>query len=287
MRKKFAIIIPSYDRVNVLLTHTLKMLKDYNYNGKIYVIVDDSDPQLEKYKEHIPEEQLYIFHKPDYYDYYDTCYNKKKIETKLYALGFIDELVNDLNLDYYYIIDDDIKEFQALKEKVNLNFNEIINFLIDFMDNAKSIDCLGFSPVGVYNNIGNVGNTSIVNYDMIGNYFFRKNHKLDFISSLNEEKGTIAKNLEIGNLMFTILLHDYKFGYTGIDWYFFEKDDDIGGNSKMYTYFSKNFYNYKYIELLFTLMVRPNYFNYIKLNNKISANSHFKSPKIIDERWKK
>ena len=290
MREDFAIIIPSYNRCDSINNNILKVLKEYNYSGRWYVVVDDSDPQLNEYKEKISDNHLYVFHKPDYYDYYDTCYNKKGVDAKLYPLAFIDDLVNDLDLNYYYIIDDDLNEFRVHMKRVDFNLDDVVGILINLMDNAKGIDCLGFILSGAFSSTNEFYNKNIVKYQLNGNYFFRYKNRIKFMFHFNDERCTLIKNIEIGNLIFLIRLIDLQFGlHMGVDFFYSpnQKETNTGGCSNQYTYVTDDFLNYKYIEILGMLMVRPNYFSRILVSDKIKFNAHHKAPKIIDERWKK
>lgn len=295
MRDDFAIIIPSYNRLDILKKNTLKMLDDYNYTGKWYVVVDDGDPQLEKYKEEIPEDKLKIFHKPDYYDYYDTCYNGKIYNSKLYALAFIQgKLVNDLDLNYYIIIDDDIPHFtirKAYKNKLiskklkDYQFEGFINIFIEFLKNTPysilntelNIKLFG----GLDSKIFEIG----YKYALNGMYFIKKEKiPYKFYNVFDEECCSIQLNALRQKYEITVplLFHDtisFKDNNTRND----------GGNSSLFNKFGNSI---NWIRAFSMLMTCPNNVESISHVNKIhivSANKNMLNfyPMIIDERWKK
>ena len=68
-----AVFIPTYKRAKKVLTY--KTLRDAKYDGKIYLIVSDDDPQIEDYKKKYPTEVI-IFSKEDARPFTDLC-NKK------------------------------------------------------------------------------------------------------------------------------------------------------------------------------------------------------------------
>ena len=288
MRNDFAIFIPSYDRCKTLLNGTLHMLKKYNYTGKWYVVIDDNDPQLDTYKEKISEEHLLIFHKPDYYDYYDTCYNKKDINSKLYALGFINDVINNSNINYYYIIDDDFEYIKYNKKIVEkLNYDELIDLFISLID-IDNIDLIGFCnfPYGEENSFDNI---------ISGNYFLKKDNNLKWLCNFNEEVGTSLCNIDLGKLVYSIYLNNPRIYYKQ------EKQWSIstkkGGNSKLYRFFTNNEMNnddlknsYIFIVYMLKIMINPNSVPYEKVVDTdyyTYIHRYGIHPKIIDGRWKK
>ena len=295
MRDDFAIFIPSYDRCEMLIDKTLHMLKKYNYSGKWFVVVDDNDPQLKTYKEKIPEEHLLIFHKPDYYDYYDTCFNKKNIEAKLYPVAFIDSIIDKLKLNYYMIIDDDMKELvfrydnnnQLLQKNVSsITFENFLNLYIDFLDmtcyTMISIDSNAKLMGGLKSEIFKFG----YKYDLLSIYILKNlNDRYKFCNLLHDEASSLQLNALNGR--YTIMLPYVFFVNDTLKNYY--KDRNDGGCSSQYNTYGISI---SYIKEMALLMTNPNCIELLKLKNddKILYTRKNKKnyyPKIIDGRWKK
>ena len=293
MREDFAIIIPSYDRVNVLLNNTLKMLNNYNYNGKIYIVVSDNDPQLNEYKKKIPEEQLFIFHKPDYYDYYDTFFNKKEFNSKLYSLAFIDDkLIDDLN--FFMVIDDDINYFVnryisngMLKyKKINNNqFNDFLIYYINFLENTI-YSCISF--LGNYTLFNGIKSDIIekgYSYNLNAIYLFKKSSKFDFCNVFNEEPSSLHLNTKYNKYEITL-------PYIFFDMQTSDKDinESTGRFDGGYADLQNKIGNFSYVSSLSLFMCQPNYIKKIVINPKKTIcykDSSNIYPMVVDGRWKK
>ena len=297
MRDDFAIFIPSYDRCEILKQKTLHMLKEYNYSGKWYVVVDDNDPQLEIYKEKIPEEHLLIFHKPDYYDYYDTCYNKKNIEAKLYPVAFIDDISKKLDLKYYLMLDDDITKFlfryndngKLLSKDLNYKtFEKFLTYYTDFLnDTCYSVISFDISDLLV-GGVQNILMKNGYNYNLSGICMKKVNSDFKFCNVFNEIAASLQLNALKGNYVITLPYVFFNTKFIVKDEYTIYKRDR-GGCEKQYGIQGTVPYN----NVLIILMVAPSFFLYMELVNdkintvkkKMKKKNYY--PKIIDYRWKK
>ena len=284
MRNDFAIFIPSYDRCEILKRKTLHMLKEYKYTGKWFVVVDDNDPLL-------------IFHKPDYYDYYDTCFNKKNIEAKLYPVAFIDDISKKLDLKYYLMLDDDITKFlfryndngKLVSKDLNYKtFEKFLTYYIDFLnDTCYSVISFDISDLLV-GGIQNILMKNGYNYNLSGICMKKVKSGFKFCNVFNEIAASLQLNALKGNYVITL---PYVFFNTR----FAVKDEytiynrDRGGCEKQYEIQGTVSYN----NVLIILMVAPNVLLYMELVNdkintvkkKMDKRNYY--PKIIDYRWKK
>ncbi len=294
MRDDFAIIIPSYNRFDVLKKYTLNMLEKYNYDGKWYVVVDDNDPQLEEYKNGIPKEHLFIFNKKEHYNGYDTFYNKKDFNCKLYALDYIqNELVYELNLNFYCIIDDDISNFiirlpyknKLLAKKINdIQFNDGLEYHLDFLNDTHYSNVSFCNEMGLFGGVtDNIFIDGYVN-KMLSIYLMKVDKPYPFYSIFEEEVNTEYLNGLYGKYVISLPFLFYK-GKKFV----LSKNRNDGGNSELYNTFT----NTKFLELMTLLMCRPNSIIKIIYNNKNTYGFHYNKdyeniyPKIIDGRWKK
>ena len=87
MRDDFAIFITSYNNPNNITT--LDSLNRAGYDGDWYIVIDDTDPQIEKYKENIPKEHLLLYNKKEQEKYYDSCDNFHNLNSHINSLSII------------------------------------------------------------------------------------------------------------------------------------------------------------------------------------------------------
>lgn len=102
---KFAVFIISHERADRVDTYTV--LKKGGYTGKIFVVVDDVDKQLNEYKERF-KKNLLIFNKMDYIDSADTVEPYKRYASAVYARNAVEDFAKEIHLDTFLMIDDDI-----------------------------------------------------------------------------------------------------------------------------------------------------------------------------------
>ena len=295
MRDDFAIIIPSYDRYDVLEKHTLKMLNKYNYSGRWYVVVDDSDPQLEKYKKQIPESHLFVFNKKEHHNGYDEFYNKD-IDCKLCALHYIQtDLVYKLNIKYYMLIDDDIADLMIRKpynnkllSKGSVNgeqFEKTIEYYLEFLKNTHYNNISFCSEYEIHSGVNDKIFTQGYLHKILSIYLIEVNNVYPFYSIFEEE--IISTYLNGLHNIYAISF-PYLFFKTLQSYIENEKRND-GGNSYLYNKFT----NTRYLTIMCLLMCRPSSILRINYNRKgrfgidYIRDSRNIYPMVIDGRWKK
>lgn len=107
--KDFAIYVMSHERSQQM--DTVKSLKKHGYSGKIIVVLDNLDNEIQEYRKKIKEldnAYLYIFNKPEYMEKTDTMDNFHIIGLGVYARTAIAEHAKSCGRKYYAVFDDDI-----------------------------------------------------------------------------------------------------------------------------------------------------------------------------------
>ena len=99
----YCVFVPTYKRANNVITY--KTLRDGGYNGKIYLVVDDKDPELEEYKKNYKDRVL-VFSKDEIAKRIDVCDNFPEKNSVIYARNKIPELAKDVGVKYYLVLDD-------------------------------------------------------------------------------------------------------------------------------------------------------------------------------------
>ena len=98
MNRKFAVFILSHGRADNIIT--LKALQKGNYTGKVYIIVDDEDEQLNEYKR-LHGDKVVVFSKEKMDGTFDIGDNQNDRRVVVYARNKCHDIAKDLGLDYF------------------------------------------------------------------------------------------------------------------------------------------------------------------------------------------
>lgn len=273
----FAIIIKSHQRANTQLTY--ETLKRTGYTGRIYIVIDDEDEQLELYKQKYGD-IIKVFNKDEMLKITDTVDNFKNKNNALLPAAYCKILADELKLDYYIIIDDDIEDIRErfeenrqLKGRDIKNLDKIIELFIEYMENAN-ISCLSFGNQGGYigglngkfkNGMGRNNNQ---------NFLLKTKDNIKFLGTRNEDFNMVATYSKIGKLIFEI----YKIGISSP-----ERGSNEGGLQQDYEqagFYTANFYS---------IIVAPYCCKIGMRNNKITLKRNWErfAPKVLSEVYKK
>lgn len=277
----YCVFIPTYKRAHNVITY--KMLRDGGYTGKIYLVIDDSDPEMDEYKKLYKDEVL-VFSKEEMAKKIDAVDNFKQRNCVVYARNKIPELAKEVGVKYYLVLDDDYSWFsyrrcfgKRLREFRCNHLNEIFVACFDFLEKCDLIDCFCFSQNGDY--IGGADSfEAIGGKRKIMNSFFCKTDKpFPFKGRINEDVCTNLYYGQRGRLFFTI--NDVSVKQA-------ETQTSDGGLTDIYLDLGT------YIKSFYSVIVSPNCCkvstmgnNDLRIHHKILWNKS--CPKLIRERYKK
>jgi hypothetical protein len=105
----FAVFILTHGRANNVITY--ETLRKQGYTGKIYLMVDDEDKQIDEYKKRFGK-QVIIFDKQKAIDYTDSGDNFKKRNSVVYARNWNFVVAKELGIKYFLQLDDDYTVFR-------------------------------------------------------------------------------------------------------------------------------------------------------------------------------
>lgn len=277
MKINYAIIIKSHKRANTQLT--LDELMKLNYKGDIYIIVDDEDPQLEEYKEKYGD-MIKIFSKDEMLKYADTLDNFNNKNNALLPAIYAKKLAEDMKLDYYFLMDDDISSIREryeedlmLKGRNIKDINKIIYLFIEYMEKAN-ISCLSFGNEGSY--LGGIKGKfkNGIGRNNTQNFLIKVKDNINFLGTRNEDFNMMAKYSKIGRIIFEI----FRIGIRSP-----ERGTNAGGLQEDYNeagFYTANFYS---------IILAPYCCKLAYKNKKIILVRDWNKfcPKIISEVYKK
>lgn len=135
----FGIIILSNGRPDNI--QTLRTLERQGYKGKYYIVIDDLDKSLDKYKENFGD-KVVIFDKRKAGELFDRADNREFLKAVVYARNAAFGIAKDLGLKYFLVLDDDYSSFEFRFDDtyrytyknipdIEVIFSEMLQFYID------------------------------------------------------------------------------------------------------------------------------------------------------------
>lgn len=281
MRDDFAVFILSHGRANNV--KTIGLLKNINYTGKTYIIIDDEDKMADEYYKRYGD-MVIMFDKKKSAELTDTADNIQDRRAVVFARNTVHQIASDLKLTYFLVLDDDYNgwlfryvEGEKLKS-VNLRVaDKLFEATLRFLDvsNAKAIayaqggDFIG----GAENELFHKG---IIRKAM--NVFFcRTDRPFQFYGKINEDLTTYIYLGSQGHLFFTLTKSSINQVQT---------QKNVGGLTDIYldlgTYV-KSFYSVMYMPSC--VSISPMGVKNKRLHHRVKWDSAV--PKIIEERYRK
>ena len=207
MKYNFAVFILSHGRSKNV--KTIKALENSNYTGKIYIVCDNEDDEIEEYKKYGKE--VLIFNKEKEMKKTDTIDNFKDHRLVVYARNVCHELAKENNIDYFLVLDDDYTEIcfryvegEKLRAKKVKNADKLFESMIDFLEVSGALT-VAMSQAGDF--IGGAKNGKIeegISRKAMNSFFCKTSRPFKYLGSTNEDVNCYIKNGMKGNLMFTI-----------------------------------------------------------------------------------
>ena len=212
MSNNYCVFILSYKRPKNI--PTLDSLKKAGFKGKYYIVVDDTDRELETYKK-IHGESLLIFNKKEMLKTTDVGDNFENMNLVVFARNACFNLAKELNYDYFIQLDDDYIRFSyagnheedyITKHMKIKDINKIFDLMIDFVRDTPTLT-LAMAQGGDF--IG--GPSSSVWKNRLArkamNTFVCSTKKpFSFFGGINEDVNTYVELGRQGKLFFTLAL---------------------------------------------------------------------------------
>jgi len=197
--KDFAVFIMVYGRPNKNWTYDT--LKRCGYSGKIYLVGDNTDLTIEKYKEKYKDELL-IFDKYKASKKYDSGDNSGDLRSTMYAANTIFELAKNNGIKYFCLMCDDYyclsyrydTGSRVIKNRLDFVFDKMINFY-----KSTNIKTIAFSQGG--DHIG--GFNGKFRRKAMNSFFCSIDRPFEFMGRLNEDVTTYVNLGSKGDIFCT------------------------------------------------------------------------------------
>jgi len=196
--RNFAVFILTHGRADSV--YTFKTLRQQGYTGKIYLLCDDEDKQIAKYKNLYGTDTVIVFNKQDAINITDSGDNFKKRNSVVFARNWNFKVASDLGLTHFWQLDDDYTRFDyslnaemqytTSNNKIN-KLDDLLEAMMDFMDTTP-FHSIAFAQGGDF--IGGEGCTLLsrmrkdeIYRKVMNSFLFRVDRPVQFMGRINED----------------------------------------------------------------------------------------------------
>ena len=281
---KHAIFILSHGRPDRVITYNT--LRRCGYTGEIYIICDDEDKTINKYKENYGNE-IIVFSKSKYEGKFDKMDNFDGNKVIVYARNACYDIARSLKLDYFFEYEDDYTGFlfrkvdDSILRAINIKqMNLILESVITCLENTKAYT-IAFAQGGdLIGGVGSLKNNAYKRKSM-NTFIFKVNKNIDedikFVGRMNDDVNTYLSEGKLGKLFFQI---------TDINMNQLATQSNSGGNTDAYKESGT------YIKSFYSVMIEPSCCKIGLLGvteKRIHHNIQWKYavPKILEAQWRK
>ena len=212
--KEFAVCILTHGRADNVVTY--KTLRDQGYTGRIVLVVDDEDKQVDEYKKRYGDE-VFVFPKQKAIDMTDSGDNFGKRNSVVYARNYNFVVAEELGLKYFLQLDDDYTGFRYtfdndrnyITKQIRIyDMDSVISSMLDFyiVSGAKTItmsqggDFIG----GEGSKVATLHREGKYSRKVMNSFFCSVDRPFKFMGRINEDVNLYVENGIRGDLFITV-----------------------------------------------------------------------------------
>ena len=282
MRDDFAVFILTHGRPKDI--PTVRVLKQGNYTGKLFFLLDNEDDSEEEYRREYGSDNILIFDKQAIFETTDTMELTGERRAIIFARRAVFNVARELGLNFFLMLEDDFTQIMyRFPEGNKLGYccskqlDDLFEAMVDFLVASDALTVC-FAQGGDF-----IGGILSQNYNAgltrkaMNSFFCRTDRPIDYRGTMNEDVTTYTTLGSRGELFFTVTRANIvQKGTQSIS----------GGMSEVYeatgTYM-KTFYSV--MSMPSAVKVSQMGENHIRVHHKINWTACV--PRIINERYKK
>nr|DAH40347.1 MAG TPA: hypothetical protein [Caudoviricetes sp.] len=278
----FAVLILTHGRADCL--RTVKTLRRGGYTGRYYLVLDDEDETIDRYRQIYGNDKIITFNKQKAIDETDSMDNFDNHKAIVYARNYSWTVARNLGLRYFLQLDDDYVDIQyrwirdgKLKGKTVKNLDKLFDSMVEFLI-ASDADTVALAQGGDF--IGGADGKRFgegLIRKAMNSFFCRTDRPIDFKGTMNEDVVTYTTLSSQGHLLFT---------FTKANIVPLQTQSLHGGMTEAYlnggTYL-KSFY--AVMSMPSAVVVAPLNSRHPRIHHKVSWNCC--APKILNEAYRK
>lgn len=211
----FCVFILTHGRPDNVIT--LETLRRCGYTGRLYLVLDNEDKTVERYKANFGAEKVIVFDKKTEADACDEGNNFDDRRTPLMARNACFKIAEQLGVTHFLVLDDDYKQFEfrhlspcglKLLTTTVKNLDALFVSMLEFFIRG-GFTSLALAQGGDF--IGGVGSWHVVNgfplvRKCMNSFFCSTQRPFKFIGALNDDVNTYTTLGSRGLLFGTVSL---------------------------------------------------------------------------------
>lgn len=283
-KSSYAVFILTHGRPDNIVT--IPSLKRSGYKGDIFLVLDDKDTTIEKYKENYGEDKIIVFSKDQLKGSFDIMDNQDDDRCVVFARNKVFDIAKEKGLDYFIVVDDDYthfnyrfnEEYKYISSKPIRSITKIFEAMISYMDNSP-VECMCFAQSGDFigGKNGQMAQAVQTKRKAMNLFIFNTNKPLEFTGRINEDVNMYIRYGILGKILLTT---------TQLALVQLTTQTNKGGLTDIYLASGT------YVKSFYSVMASPSSVKINLMGNKHKRMHHVISwghtvPKIIKESYKK
>lgn len=282
MREDFAIFILSHGRADNV--YTVKTLEKCNYTGKWYILCDDEDSQLDKYKENFGDEHVVVFSKAEAGKTFDIMDNFDGNGVPTFARNALLYVTKQMGLTYFLELEDDYVDFSIRLEYNKhlpiwpiVDFDAVVDAYIEYLDTTGAYT-IAFAQTGeMAGGINGKVYRDKIKRKAMNAFFCRVDNPFHFLGRFNDDVNAYISYGKTGGLFLSTAIVNLCQLVT---------QAHSGGITEAYKSFGT------YVKSFYSVMLRPDCVKIADMGIKHKRLHHTIDnltayPMIISDRFKK
>jgi len=214
MPREFAAFILTHGRADRVLSH--HALRKCGYTGRIYLLVDDEDKQLDEYVDRYGDEVI-VFDKKRVAKTVDACDNYGKRNSVVFARNHNFTVAREMGLTHFLQLDDDYSQFgwatnnngdYITSDVVTHRLDMIFDACLDFLDESKATS-VAFGQGGDFigggeGRFARLAKQGGFSRKAMNSFFFRADDDVTFRGRVNDDVNLYVECGRRGQLFVTI-----------------------------------------------------------------------------------
>lgn len=209
-KSSYAVFILTHGRPDNIVT--IPSLKRSGYKGDIFLVLDDKDSTVEKYKENYGEDKIIVFSKDELKGSFDIMDNQDDDRCVVFARNKVFDIAKEKGLDYFIVVDDDYthfnyrfdEEYKYISSKPIRSITKIFEAMINYMENSP-VDCICFAQGGDFigGKNGQMAQAVQTKRKAMNLFVFNTNKPLEFTGRINEDVNMYIRYGILGKILLT------------------------------------------------------------------------------------
>lgn len=215
MKRNLAVFILTHGRADNVMSY--KTVRKCGWDGPIYLLVDNEDSQIDRYKELYGDEVI-VFNKTEYAKQVDACDNYDKRNSIVYARNYNFVVARELGITHFWQLDDDYNEFHwsadnegnyltTMKQYKLKHLDKVLHAMAQFLDETP-VKSIAMAQGGDF--IGGEGSQVHTKYTSgqfsrkaMNSFMFRADRPVTFRGRVNDDVNLYVEAGRRGDIFIT------------------------------------------------------------------------------------